>query len=56
MNFEKFKIPSEKLDVYEKQVMNAESLLQILDVIYSMFKDLCAYIDKSANSKAKDKL
>lgn len=40
MNFEKYEIPVDELDEYEKKVMDAESLLQILEVIFDMFKKL----------------
>lgn len=39
-NFERHNIPVERLDSYENKVMTAESLLQIIEVIFSMFKDL----------------
>ena len=33
-------LPSQDLDHYENRVMNSESLLQVIEVIYQMFKDL----------------
>lgn len=44
MNFEKYEIPVEELDEYEKKVMDADSLLQILEVIYDMFKKLMSAV------------
>lgn len=54
MNFEKYEIPVEDLDEYEKKVMDAESLLQILEVIYDMFKKLmsCVKVNKGKNNKS----
>lgn len=54
MNFEKYEIPVEDLDEYEKKVMDAESLLQILEVIYDMFKKLMSTVkvNKGKNNKS----
>lgn len=45
-SFEKHKVPSSRLDEYEKRVMKGESLLQILEVIYDMFLELMKHLDR----------
>ena len=51
MNFEQYEIPVTDQDVYEKKVMDAESLQQILDVIFEMFQKLMKAVK---SYKAKD--
>lgn len=53
MNFEKYEIPVEELDIYEKKVMDAESLLQILEVIFDMFKKLMSSVTDKKPTKTK---
>lgn len=54
-SFEQYQIPADRLDVYEKRVFTGETILQILEVIFDMFKELQEAIPRYFKSRYHDK-
>ena len=52
-SFERHKVPSSKLDDFERRVMRGESLLQVLQVIYDMFVELMTHIEAREEKPAR---
>jgi hypothetical protein len=47
--YEKYNLPGEILDKYEKKISEAETLLEVFDIMKDMFEELISAVDKNMN-------